>query len=241
MAFKTDAIVLKSKPWRAADRLYYLFTPHEGIIHGILKSAAKPGNKLAGHLIPFTKVRVMIGRGKMDHVAGVDIIRNFNNIKSNLKDLSLASSIAELFLNAAIGGSTALEYSLLEDILNILDTEKDLEKKLLLVRVFLWKFLSVSGWQPQLDICQLCGKNITTGQYLPGRGIICSDHSHSQAINISPQLIDLLRKVIKANWTELYDLEINKNLNREWLKISQLFYQTVYERPSQALKLFTYG
>jgi DNA repair protein RecO len=242
MSFKTEAFVLKVGPWREADRLYYLLTPREGVLKAVLKSAAKPGNKLAGHLLPFAKVRVMIGRGKIDHLAGVSVIRNFKNLKNDLHHLSLASSVVELFLAGELGGDKTTEFGLLEDMLTILDRpDVSLEKKLLLVRVFLWKFLSLSGWQPHLENCFLCQREIKAGQYVPGRGIICSEHEHSQAFRISAELINLLRLIIKADWPEIYNLEINKNLNKEWLKISQLFYQAVYDQPSQALKLFFYG
>lgn len=242
MSFKTDAFVLKTRPWREADRLYYLFTPHEGIIKAVLKSAAKPINKLSGHLLPFSKVRVMIGRGKIDHMAGAAIIQDYANIRTDLKNMSLASSVTELFLNQDGGGYSMLEFRLLEELLNALNNpDIEQEKKLLFVRIFLWKYLSMSGWQPQLDNCQICNREIAFGKYLPGRGIMCREHNSSQGVVISKELVDFLKYIIKVDWPDLDSLTINRELNREWLKISQLFYQSVYERPSQALKLFLYG
>jgi DNA repair protein RecO (recombination protein O) len=242
MSFKTDAFVLKTRPWREADRLYYLFTPHEGMIKAVLKSAAKPINKLSGHLLPFSKVRIMIGRGKIDHMAGAAVIQDYANIRTDLKNMSLAASVIELFLNQEGSGYSVLEFQLLEDLLAALDnSEIDQENKMLMVRIFLWKYLSLSGWQPQLDNCQICDKKISFGKYLPGRGIICREHNSNQGVAISSELIDFLKYIIKVDWPDLDSLTISKELNREWLKISQLFYQSVYERPSQALKLFLYG
>ncbi len=70
MSFKTEAFVLKNIPFREADRLYTFFTSQEGIMQAVLKSAAKSSSKQAGHLPSFAKVKIMIGRGKMDHLAG---------------------------------------------------------------------------------------------------------------------------------------------------------------------------
>mgnify|MGYP004006597975 CR=1 FL=1 len=56
MAFKTEAFVLRARPWRNADRVYDLLTPQEGVINAVLRSAAKSSSKLAGHLLPFSKV-----------------------------------------------------------------------------------------------------------------------------------------------------------------------------------------
>ena len=241
MSFKTQAFVLRSRVWREADRLYDLFTPEEGVINVILKSAAKPGNKLAGHALPYSKVRVMIGRGHFDHLAGVETIRDFKNIRSNLKLLSLASSVVELFLYDQERGSKYREFSLLESIFSFLDNpDIEMEKKSMLVRVFLWKYLSLSGWQPQLDKCLICSKDISSGKYVSGRGIICSEHQEG-GFEISDNLIDFLRFVIDADWSDFINLKIDKNLNKEWLKASSMFYQSVFERPSQSLKLFNYG
>ena len=95
MSFKTEAFVLKNIPFREADRLYTLFTSQEGLLQAVLKSAAKSNSKQAGHLPTFAKVKIMIGRGKMDHLAGVHLIKDFSNLRSNIKLMSLASSLVE--------------------------------------------------------------------------------------------------------------------------------------------------
>ncbi|PLX26047.1 DNA repair protein RecO [Candidatus Parcubacteria bacterium] len=242
MSFKTEAFVLKAHAWREADRVYYLFTPEEGVIKVVLKSAAKSKSKLAGHLLPFSKVKVMIGRGKLDHMAGVHTIVDYKNIRTNLRNMSLASSIAELFLNEDHGGDKRQEFELLSDLFSYInDEDVSPERKLWLVRVFLWKYLSLSGWQPQLDNCQICGKSIQAGQYMPGRGIICIEHNNNHSVSLSEKLANFLKFIILAEWKDLAEISIDNELNREWLRVSQLFYQAVYDRPSQALKLFIYG
>lgn len=243
MSFKTEAFVLRSRSWREADRLYDLFTPGEGLVSVVLKSAAKAGNKLSGHLLPFAKVRVMIGRGRMDHLAGVAILKNHNNIRTNLRNLFLASLVAELFLEQDHGAQKKEEFKLLEEVLALLDDQKlSGDNKLLLVRIFLWKFLAVAGWRPELDQCLICRDRLEgSGKYVPGRGIICRHHEDQSAVSLSVGMLDFLRLIISADWGALEKLSLDPGLNREWLKLSQLFYQTVYDRPSQALKLFIYG
>ena len=224
MAFKTEAFVLRARPWRNADRVYDLLTTQEGVINAVLRSAAKSSSKLAGHLLPFSKVKVMIGRGRLDHMAGVSTIKDFSQIRNNLRNLSLASSLAELFLNEGAQGDKQQEFSLFGSILSYLDDDQvSDERKLLLVRIFLWKYLSLSGWHPKFD-----------------QGIMyMSPNNKGQAV--SSELSDFLQFVIQAEWTDFANLSIDQRLNKEWLKISQIYYQAVYERPSQALKLLIYG
>lgn len=242
MTFKTDAFVLRVMPWREADRLYYLFTPHEGVVTAIVRSAAKSSSKLAGHLLPFAKVRVMIGRGKMDHLAGVHLLKDYGNLRTDLKNLSLASSIVELFLGELSSGAKLAEFALLEEVFLLLnDQQLKAEHKLILVRVFLWKFLSLSGWQPQLGACFICQQTIDSGAYLPGRGLVCHKHDLAGTLLISPNLLQFLREVLKLSLKDSLDLNLSPELNREWLEASKSYYQEVYDRPSKALKLFVYG
>lgn len=242
MNFKTNAFVLKVKPAKEADRRYYLFTPQEGMIQVLAKSAAKSSSKMSGHLPQFGKVRVMIGRGQSDHLAGVHLIKDYQNLRNNLVNLALASSVAEIFLSELSTGIKWQEYELLEEILVLLNSQNiSQDKKLLLVRAFLWKFLSISGWQPQLDYCVICNQEITEGRYLPGRGIICSKHPATLALSMSKNLLQFLREILVRPLSDVLKLSLEKKLNKEWLQASQAYYQEVYDRPSQALKLFIYG
>ncbi|MBT4349962.1 DNA repair protein RecO [bacterium] len=242
MAFKTEAFVLRTRTWREADRLYYLFTPHEGLITAVVKAAAKSSSKLSGHLPPFAKVKVMIGRGKMDHVAGTHLIKDYQNIRTNIRNISLAASIVELFLGEASSGPRWKEFQLLEEMMVLLNDKRLTdEQKMLLVRTFLWKFLSISGWHPQLDHCIICGCSVSSGAYLPGKGVVCMQDRSANALLMSKDLLQFLREILSRPLIDVLDISIAKQLNREWLQASQAYYQEVYDRPSQALKLFIYG
>lgn len=232
MAFKTEAFVLRYRPFVEADRIYDLFTPQEGVISVLLRSGATSRSKIAGHLMPFNKVKVMIGRGRMDHMAGAEILETYSNLKKDLKSMSLASSIVELFLADRSMGQKFREFSLLEHIFTILDHPAiSINKKMTMVRAFLWKYLSLAGWQP----------HFRSGADSDNNGIMYMEHDHNKSISISSELFDFLQFIIRSDWSELINLSIDNKLNKEWLKISQMYYQTVFEQPSKSLKLFIYG
>ena len=243
MAFKTEAFVLRSRPMSRADRLYDLYLPQEGVVPVILRSAAKPGNKLAGHMLPFAKVRVMIGRGRRDHLAGATIIKDFSNLRTELKSLTLAAAVAEILLHDHSLGNKFEEFLLVDNILHLLN-EADLsyQQKKILVRIFLWKYLKLLGYAPQLDQCLVCNQVLKSqaNSYLPGRGIICEEHSDNQAYPVSQALIDWLKNMLLADWPDLLDAELSLSLNKEWGQISQVYYQTVFESTPQSLRLLAY-
>lgn len=244
MAFKTEAFVLRVRPWaNQADKLYDLFLPHEGVVPVILRSAAKPTNKLAGHMLPFAKVKVMIGRGRWDHLAGAALVNDYTNLRTDLRLMTLAAAVSELVLHDHSLGNKFKEFLLVDNILNLLnEAGLSLNKKVILLRIFLWKYLSLLGWQPQLDNCLLCQKRIngSNNHYLPGRGIICGDHQEFSSLAVSADLIDWLRQVLKQDWPQLLDQDLDKNIKQEWASLSQIYYQTVFEQAPQALKLLAY-
>lgn len=232
MSFKTQAIVLRYRPFREADRLYDIFTPQEGLISVVLRSAARSRSKQAGHLMPFSKVQVMIGRGRMDHMAGAETIESYKNLRSDIKLMSLASSVVELFLSDRSMGQKFREFSLLEHILTILDhPDIDMSTKMILVRAFLWKYLSLAGWQPHFK----------AGTGSEGDGIMYMEHDQSKSIPVTSELFDFLQFIINADWTELIKLSVDSRLNKEWLKVSKIYYQSIFDSASKSLKLFVYG
>lgn len=225
MSFKTDSFVLRSRPWTTADRLYDLFTPYEGVIRVLLKSGQKAGNKLSGQMLPFSKVRVMIGRGRMDHLAGADTIKDFPRIRQNLHLIFLASSVAELLINETSQSDKAPEFQMLDQIFGQLDDPSiNLAQKIILTRIFLWKYLSLAGWQPRF-----------------GQGIIYMSGHTDKGQEISDNLQDFIKYIIQTDLDACCHIKIGQRLNQEWLKLSQNYYQTVYDFPSKALKLFNYA
>lgn len=245
MSFKTEAFVLRAREWQKADRLYDLFTPQEGVIHAVLRSAAKSGSKLAGHMLPFSQVRIMIGRGRLDHLAGVAVIKDYSHIRTDLKLMSLAAAIVELLLKDKSSENKHLEYIQVEKIFELLDDKSiSFNKKLLLVRVFLWKYLSLAGWQPELDNCLFCRRLIEAeqaSQYLPGRGIICLEHKEYSYLPVNAELLVFLRSINHLDFEEFNKINISDKTKKEWLKVSQAYYQAVFDQPAQALKILPYA
>src|SRR5262245_30877521 len=148
MAFKTEAIVLHERVLKGADRIYELLTPHDGKLSVVARGAGKSSSKMAGHLAPFAHVKLMIGRGYQDHLAGAATINSFSNLRENWFDFILASSLVELLQRINVPGLAAQEeFNLLRDTLERLNNpENSKRERVLMARIFLWKVLTLSGW-----------------------------------------------------------------------------------------------
>ncbi len=244
MSLKTEAIVLQERPWREADRLYYILTPQEGKLKILLKSAGRSSSKMAGHMSPFSRIRLMIGRGRHDHLAGVDILDSNINIRQNLLSLSLASAVAELVLRINVAGQEARhEYQLVSEALELLaDTKLSPADKVVATRIFLWKILACAGWQPDFYRCSICG-TVEEGKqmfYRSQRGFVCALHCDS-ALSLDPRLLIFLQQVLDLNdWRDIIKQGKQYDFGNQWATLSQYYYQDILEQPLRSLELLRF-
>lgn len=244
MAFKTEALVLHSRTLKGADRVYELLTPKEGRLSVIARGAGKSTSKMAGHLEPFSHVRVMIGRGRQDHLAGAVTVRSFRELRATWFDFILASSLVELLLRLNVPGvASHAEFDLVRSTLEKLSSStREKRDKVLIARIFLWKMLALSGWRPNLNQCALCQHAFdrTNVYYLPVQGFVCNEHAVDSAV-LEKGLVDFLEALFSdRDWDDLVEMAGANGLEKQWLQISQTYYQDIISYPLQSLKLFNY-
>lgn len=88
---RENAVVLKAKTLRDADRHYTLFTERRGKIVVLAKGSRRSKSKMASHLSPFGVVDVMIAKGRIiDRLAGASLVKSCRAILSSLPRTSLA-------------------------------------------------------------------------------------------------------------------------------------------------------
>ncbi len=246
MAIKTEAIVLGSRPLRDADRWYYVLTPLEGKLRLILKSAGRSSSKLAGHLWPGNRVKLLVGRGRHDHLAGVTILNSFG--PSDSLQLSLLESfVLELVTALNVSGQeSAREYHLLWAILTLIHDESiTLADRVAAVRAFTWTVLSVAGWQPSFQRCALCATVIAeqATYYLPGSGFVCDQHPelNSLAVPIAVrQAMHDLALSDGSDWLAIVDRLRQAQADEAWWRLTQRYVRDILERPLRTLDMYSF-
>src|SRR3989344_5049198 len=144
MAFKTDAVVLRQRTLKGADRIYDILTPQYGKLPVVARSAARSSSKMAGHLQQFSLVHLMIGRGTQDHLAGARTIQSYRKLRESWFDFILASSLVELVLAINVPGEVAhAEFSLLQKAFELLQHQTTRRDKAAVGRIFLWKMMAL--------------------------------------------------------------------------------------------------
>lgn len=85
MTYNTKAFVLKSQPWREADRLYTLYTEQFGKQTVRAQGVRKLNAKLAGALEPFAEVDAFIIEAKqINKLGGAVVQERLANLSTNL-------------------------------------------------------------------------------------------------------------------------------------------------------------
>ena len=153
----TKGLVLRQTQTKEADKILTVLTAEHGKLAVVARGARRKNSKIAAasELLAFSELVLYEQRGWLMLSEG-STIELWRNVRQDVELLSLASYFAEL-TEAVTGEEPAREIlSLLLNALYALDT---LGKPPELVKAaFELKLLSLSGYEPLLSGCAVCGK-----------------------------------------------------------------------------------
>lgn len=156
---RVEAIVLRHTDWGEADRLLWLFTREIGKVQVVAKGVRKSRSRKAGHLEPFTRVELLLARGRdLPIVTQAEAKDVYLALREDLVRVGYASYIIELLdrFTYEEGENMAL-YRLLTETLARLNTEP---QPAFAVRYYEIRLLDLVGFRPQLFHCVNCGEEI---------------------------------------------------------------------------------
>ncbi len=170
-----EAVVLRHSDWGEADRVLVLFTREQGKVRALAKGARKMLSRKAGHLEPFTHVKVLLAQGKdFWIVTQAETLNAFLSIRADLLRTAYAALVIELLDRfTSDDGENPVLFQLLVNTLSRIAT---LEDPFIAVQYYHLRLLDLTGFRPQLFTCLRCGKKIQPENqffdYQEG-GIIC--------------------------------------------------------------------
>ena len=96
-SFSVEAVVLRHADYGEADRILTLYTRQLGKTRAIVKGARKVTSRKAGHLEPFTHVKLQLAKGRdMPIITQADTVEAYIPLRDNLVLTGQASYIIEL-------------------------------------------------------------------------------------------------------------------------------------------------
>jgi DNA repair protein RecO (recombination protein O) len=198
-SYKTDAVVLRSRPGREADRLVTILTPAAGKLLVTVRGARRINSRLGGHLDVFNRTRLTLALGhRFDVVTGAESIESFGALKSDLDRLAAALYLVEL-TDALVPEEAPHPgaYGLLLDALRALDQGAlgrgpDVAS---VPRYAELRLLEDAGYLPELTSCLVCGNELAPGhhRFAPGLGGVVCDTCVVPVGQVLPLSLDALK------------------------------------------------
>ena len=134
-----------------------MLTPDLGRIAVIARGVRRKGSRIAAasELLAFSEL-VLYRRGNWYYLDEASTIALFDGVRADVELLSLASYFAEM--TETVTAEDVPSGEILSLLLNSLYALDTLQKPQTQVKaVFEWKMLALSGYEPLVDACAVCG------------------------------------------------------------------------------------
>lgn len=216
--YKLDAIILKSRDMREADKVITIYSIQRGKQRAVAHGAAKPTSRKRGAVQPFCYSSLMLHRGReIDSVSQAELKEGFADLRYDLDRLTAAAYLAELTDNFVGEGEPNQElFALLLSTLYLL-AASDVEMAL---RVYEARLLNLAGFQPELMGCNHCGAPFkeTKVWFAVERGALlcqaCASQENKLAV-FSRGTLEVLKSLYRFQVTKLQQLKVPEALKKE--------------------------
>jgi DNA repair protein RecO (recombination protein O) len=175
-SFRVEAVILRHNDYGEADRMLTIYTAQIGKTRALVKGARKLTSRKAGHLEPFTHVKLQLAKGRdLPLVTQADTVDAYLPLRENLLLTSQAAYVMELLdrFTYEDGSENSSIFRLLTDTLARLASGTD---AWVVIRYYEMRLLDYLGFRPQLFECANCRREILPeDQYFSyaAGGVIC--------------------------------------------------------------------
>jgi DNA repair protein RecO (recombination protein O) len=233
-SFRVEAVVLQHSDWGEADRLLSLFTREMGKLRAIAKGVRKPRSRKAGHLEPFTRVSLLLARGRdLFIVTQAEALDVHDPLRADLVLLGNAAYVIELLERFTFEeGENRTLYRLLTATLDRLSRGDDPD---LVCRYYEIRLLDLVGFRPRLFACAQCEAEIRPeDQYFSAAqgGALCPrcgsqvPASHT----ISLQALKYFRHFQRSSYQEATRAQVAPAVRAEMESLMQYYLTYLLER-----------
>jgi DNA repair protein RecO (recombination protein O) len=234
-SLRCTAIVLRHSDWGEADRILTLFTREMGKLRAVAKGARKMRSRKAGHLEPFTHVRLMLARGRdLLIVTQAETVDAYLPLREDLIKTGYAAYVVELLDRFSYEEETesSIPFRLLAETLGRISQEPD---AWLAVRYYEMRLLDYLGFRPHLFYCANCEREIKPGDqfFSPSAGgVICPGCGNGLPglWNISLETLKYLRHFQRSGYAEASRAHPADGVKNELETLMQAYLTYLLER-----------
>jgi DNA repair protein RecO (recombination protein O) len=234
-SFRVEAVVLRHSDYGEADRLLTLYTRQLGKTRAIAKGARKIASRKAGHIEPFTHVRLQLAKGRdMLILTQADTVDAYQPLREDLVLTSQAAYILELLDRFTYEDEleNSVIFRLLTDTLARLASKAD---PWLVTRYYEMRLLDQLGFRPQLVECANCRREIQAEDQFfsfSAGGVICPRCGQGlrNLKNISIEALKYLRHFQRSSYADASRARPAEDVQKETETLMQGYFTYLLER-----------
>ena len=244
MRLTTQGIVLRETNYKEADKILTVLTRDWGKRTVKARGCRRKNSKLtaASQLLVYSEL-TLSERGEFTTLTEADPLEQFWSVRQDLETLALASYFAEVAEASAQEGETCPELlSLLLNCLYALDTLK--KPRALVKTVFELRLLCLTGYEPRLDACAVCGapEPLRARLHL-SQGVLCCAACRGWlgggvSMPLSPGALAAARYIVSGPPKKLFSFALAEESLRRLGQATEAFLMTQQERGFRTLDYY---
>lgn len=209
----TKGLILREVRYKEADRILTVLTEDMGRITVKARGALRKSSKTAAatQLFAFSELTLFENRGKLS-VNEASTIEEFKGLRNDISSLALASYFAECA--EALSEEDTPEPRLLRLVLNsfyalsnaMYPTEQ-------IKAVFELKLMAISGYEPDLSSCCVCGAEPKDPYFSAPNGVVCCENCRNESVSanvlISADVLNAMRYIVDSDMRKMMSFSLS--------------------------------
>jgi len=216
---KTEAIILRTIPFKETSKIVRLYTRDKGKIAAIAKGASRMKSGFRGKLDPLNYVEAIVyfkeNRG-VQTLGDVSLIRSFVNDYQEIDTIYYSTAILEA-LDKFIDGSEDNErvFILTINLLSIIDQNHSWAKAALVYYLFI--LTDLLGFKINLYNCSICYKEIQEAYYnTKVDHLMCEECGDERDLHLGSSMLNYFKSIEEVS--DLKDIPWDSISNRNLTK-----------------------
>ena len=239
----TKGIVLRETQTKEADKILTVLTAEQGKLAVIARGARRKGSRIAAasELLAFSELVLYERRGwyLLDEASTIAL---FDALRTDVELLSLASYCAEM--TEAVTAEDTPAGEVLTLLLNTLYALDTLKKPRELVRAaFELKLLSLSGYEPLVDECAVCGRTAPVEPTFDvQQGVLlcrsCAPGGGEQLLALDPGSLAAMRHVLHSERRRMLSFSLSGETQARFSRVCEALARAQLERSFRTLDFY---
>jgi DNA repair protein RecO (recombination protein O) len=236
--YKTRGFVFLKKDLNESDRLFSIFTENFGRLDIHAKAIRKSVSKLRSGIDIFyiSDIEFIQGKNRKTLTESTKI-EKFKNLSVSLEKFKTANDIGKV-LESFLKGQEPdknIFYLIQETFLQLDSPNFKIKNSRLLFHFFLWNFLSILGYKPEVDKCAVCHDKLNPyGLHFSEKlgGVVCKRclSNDAFAININSDIVKILRLIFKKHWQFVSRLKVSLESQNLFQEVSDSYHSFLVPR-----------